>query len=396
MKTRNYLLSCLFTFGCSALSAQEQTLADTTQQTTTLYEMWKKEEARPFTSHMNIQFCTSFTSQFQDFAVEEATFKLNRLRMEILGRFLGKFGYRFRYTYNKYTNPNTVDNLSTHIELANMDWDVSKLLTLKAGKEHFLLGGYEYYVTGILVRQFSDFNNNTQSYLTGITGTFHLTPRHDLSLQVANNRVETESQINTGEGQASIPKVPLMGTVNWQGHFLDDGALQFYYGAAAGQILRNRNIYYLTFGNVWERGPVLAYLDCMYSREEVDSKGLITAIRTVGEDEETLTAQYVQYLSWIGNVDYRLHPKWNLFVKGVYEWGGVYKTNTVYERGKYRNTWNVQACLEYYPLKRKDLQLFLHVSYKKYLFTEQAEALGEKDFSEQQIMLGLLYTIPVF
>ena len=259
-----------------------------------------------------------------------------------------------------------------------------------------MLGGYEYYVTGILVRQFSDFNNNTQSYLTGITGTFHLTPRHDLSLQVANNRVETESQINTGEGQASIPKVPLMGTVNWQGRFLDDGALQFYYGAAAGQILRNRNIYYLTFGNVWERGPVLAYLDCMYSREEVDSKGLITAIRTVGEDEETLTAQYVQYLSWIGNVDYRLHPKWNLFVKGVYEWGGVYKTNTVYERGKYRNTWNVQACLEYYPLKRKDLQLFLHVSYKKYLFTEQAEALGEKDFSEQQIMLGLLYTIPVF
>lgn len=396
MKTRNYLLACLFAFGGHALFAQEQALVDTTQHAKSLYEMWKKEDARPFTSHMHIQFCTSFTSNFNDFSVEEATFKLNRLRMEILGRFLGKFGYRFRYTYNKYTNPNTVDNLSTHIELANMDWDVSKFITLKAGKQFFLLGGYEYYVTGIRVRQFSDFNNYTQSYLTGVSGTFHLTPTQDLSLQVANNRVETESQINTGEGQASVPKVPLMGTLNWTGRFLDDGALQFYYGAAAGQILRNRNIYYLTFGNVWERGPVLAYVDCMYSREEVDSKGLITAIHAVGEDEKPMTAQYVQYLSWIGNLDYRLHPKWNMFVKGVYEWGGVYKTNRIYERGIYRKSWNAQLCLEYYPLKRNDLQLFLHLSYKKYHFAERAKALGGADFSEQQIMLGLLYTIPVF
>ena len=360
MKTRNYLLACLFAFGGHALSAQEQALVDTTQHAKSLYEMWKKEDARPFTSHMHIQFCTSFTSNFNDFSVEEATFKL------------------------------------THIELANMDWDVSKLITLKAGKQFFLLGGYEYYVTGSRVRQVSDFNNYTQSYLTGVSGTFHLTPTQDLSLQVANNRVETESQINTGEGQASVPKVPLMGTLNWTGRFLDDGALQFYYGAAAGQILRNRNIYYLTFGNVWERGPVLAYVDCMYSREEVDSKGLITAVHAVGEDEKPMTAQYVQYLSWIGNLDYRLHPKWNMFVKGVYEWGGVYKTNRIYERGIYRKSWNAQLCLEYYPLKRNDLQLFLHLSYKKYHFAERAKALGGADFSEQQIMLGLLYTIPVF
>lgn len=175
---------------------------------------------------------------------------------------------------------------------------------------------------------------------------------------------------------------------------MDDQALQFYYSAAAGQILKNRNIYYLTFGNVWERGPILAYLDCLYSREEVDSKGLISSIQTVNK-ESPMTAQYAQYLTWIANIDYRWHPKWNTYVKGTYETGSIYKDNRIYEKGTYRKTWNVQLCVEYYPLKRKDLQIFLHLSHKKTAFTERAEQIGGKDFTTQQIMLGMLYTIPV-
>ena len=271
--------------------------------------------------------------------------------MEVLGRFFDKFSYHFRYTYNKYTNPNTVDELSTHVELANMGWDITDRFTLTAGKQFFMLGGYEYYVNSIRVREFSDFNNYTPAYLTGISGTYQIKPHQSLTLEVANNRVETEAEINVGTG-SYMPKVPLMGALNWVGKFCNDQALQFYYSAAAGQILRDRGIYYLTFGNVWERGPVLAYLDCLYSREEVDSKGLVSSIQSV-EKESPMTAQYVQYLTWIANFDYRLHPKLNMYVKGVYESGSVYKDNWIYQKGTYRQTWNTQLCFEYYPLKRR-------------------------------------------
>lgn len=145
---------------------------------------------------------------------------------------------------------------------------------------------------------------------------------------------------------------------------------------------------------MWERGPVLAYLDCLYSREEVDSKGLVSSIQSV-EKESPMTAQYVQYLTWIANFDYRLHPKLNMYVKGVYESGSVYKDNWIYQKGTYRQTWNTQLCFEYYPLKRRDLQVFLHLSYKKMHFPELAKQIGGKDYSTQQIMLGMLYTIPV-
>ena len=391
---RKLLSFLFFSLGVCSLWAQDLALVDSLEQQKSLYEQLKKDDARSFTSHLNFQFCTSLTTSFQDFALDQARFKLNRLRMEVLGRFFDKFSYHFRYTYNKYTNPNTVDELSTHVELANMGWDITDRFTLTAGKQFFMLGGYEYYVNSILVREFSDFNNYTPAYLTGVSGTYHLKPHQSLTLEVANNRVETEAEIHVGEEASSMPKGPLMGALNWVGKFYDDQALQFYYSAAAGQILRNRNIYYLTFGNVWERGPILAYLDCLYSREEVDSKGLVSSIQTL-EKESPLTAQYVQYLTWIANFDYRLHPKWNMYVKGVYETGSVYKDNWIYKKGTYRQTWNTQFCVEYYPLKRKDLQVFLHLSYKKIHFPELARQIGGKDFSTQQIMLGMLYTIPV-
>ena len=75
--------------------------------------------------------------------------------------------------------------------------------------------------------------------------------------------------------------------------------------------------------------------------------------------------------------------------------GSVYKDNWIYKKGTYRQTWNTQFCVEYYPLKRKDLQVFLHLSYKKIHFPELARQIGGKDFSTQQIKLGMLYTIPV-
>lgn len=376
------------------LLAQDLALVDSTAHDKSLYERLKKEDARTFTSHLNFQFCTSLTSSFQDFALDQASFKLNRLRMEVLGRFFDKFSYHFRYTYNKYTNPNTVDELSTHVELAYMGWDITDRLTLTAGKQFLMLGGYEYYVNSILVREFSDFNNYTPAYLTGISATYLIKEHQTLTTEIANNRVETEATIDVGEESVQMPKVPLMGAVNWTGKFLDDQALQFYYSIAAGQILRNRNIYYLTFGNVWERGPFLAYLDCLYSREEVDSKGLISSIPTL-DNKSYVTAQYAQYLTWIANIDFRLHPKWNMYVKGTYETGSIYKDNRIFERGMYRKTWNTQLCVEYYPLKRKDLQIFLHLSHKKIHFTEIARKIGGEDFSTQQIMLGMLYTIPV-
>lgn len=186
----------------------------------------------------------------------------------------------------------------------------------------------------------------------------------------------------------------MLSTANWDGYFFDRG-LNLRYSVSWGQLADKRNILYLTAGNVWEKGPVLAYVDFMYSREGLDSKGLVSEL-SASRPEGGVTAQHVSYFATIANFDYRVHRHWNLYVKGAYETGSVYKANGFYEKGLYRRTWNVQACAEYFPMENSELLIFLHLLYKNHGLTQRAKALGADDYSSQRISLGLVYTIPVF
>lgn len=109
-----------------------------------------------------------------------------------------------------------------------------------------------------------------------------------------------------------------------------------------------------------------------------------------------VTAQHVHHFTTILNFDYRVHKHWNVYAKGAYELGGVYKANGPYEKGLYRRTWNAQLCAEYFPMDNSELRIYLHLLYKDHGLTSRARALGADDYTSQRISLGLVYTIPVF
>lgn len=140
----------------------------------------------------------------------------------------------------------------------------------------------------------------------------------------------------------------------------------------------------------------MAYVDFMYSREGLDSKGLVSELPAFPGGGNGVTAQHTEYFTTIANLDYRVHPHWNIYVKGAYETGRVFKANGMYEEGLYRKTWNVQTCAEFYPMKNSELQIYLHLLYKKNSLTERARLLGAAGKSTQRVSLGLVYTIPVF
>ena len=186
----------------------------------------------------------------------------------------------------------------------------------------------------------------------------------------------------------------MLSTLNWNGFFADN-AVQLRYAASWGQQAKGRNICYLTAGNIYEKGPVVAYLDLMYSREGLDSKGIVSSLQgdAIGNP---VTAQYVDYFSVIANFDYRIHPNWNVYVKGAYETSGVYKANGPFEEGKYRTAWSGQACVEYFPMRNSELLIFAHFLYKKYDLTERAKAMVGDSPDKQRFSIGLVYSIPVF
>ena len=352
---------------------------------------------REIKSNINLEFYTSANAYFTENEFDDLSFKLNRVRLEIEGRLNDHLSYHFRQSFNKYSNPHSVDNLSSSIEYANITWHASDRFNLVAGKQFVALGGYEAYVNALRVREFCEFNNNVAVYQAGIMGVVQFNPAQQLIFQVVNNRSGSDSDLYIYGRPDGIEaaKIPLLATVNWNGFFLDD-ALHFRYSASMGQLAKGKNIYYLTCGNIYEKYPFVAYLDVMYSREGIDSQQRITTLQGQGRGMLPVTAQNTQYLSFIANLDYQFHPKWNAYIKGAYETASIYEANSIFAKGRYLTSWNAQACLEWFPFNEdKGFKVFAHYLYKGHHLTENAEVMMASMPHTQRISLGLVYVIPV-
>lgn len=340
---------------------------------------------------INIEFAGSANAYFtQDGKFDEASFKMNRVRYEILGDLNNNLSYHFRQAFNKSGNPSSLDNITSSIEYAFITWHTGEKFDLVAGKQCLAVAGYENWVNGLKVREFSVFNDSYALFQTGLTGVLKFTPTQHLYLQVANNKNSYDDSFAYGLPAGVEPaKVPLLGTVNWTGWFADNSVMLMY-SASAGQLAKGKNMYYLMCGNVYEKEPFLAYLDILYQRSALDSQCRIIA------PGASATAQNTQYLTIIANLDYQFHPKWNAFVKGAYETVGVYRTNESFTKGRYLTSWNAQACLEWFPLSAdKGFKVFAHYVYKGHTLADNAKALGVAMPHAQRVSLGIQYIIPV-
>ncbi len=352
---------------------------------------------RKITAHINLEFASSANAYLTAGKFDELSFKINRVRLEIYGRLGEKLSYHFRQSYNKYRNPFSADNISSSIEYANIKWHTGDHLDLVFGKQFVAVAGYEGYVNGLMVREFCDFNNNFEVYQTGVKGLIRLSPTQHISIQATNNSNSKGHDMylfGIPDGLTDT-KFPVLGTLNWTGWFADK-TVQLMYSASAGQLAKGKNVYYLMCGNVYDKKPFLAYLDVLYARSAIDLQQRITTLQGQSRGMLPVTAQNTQYLTFIANIDYQFHPKWNAYLKGVYETAGVYQANGIFEKGRYLTTWNAQACLEWFPFTEdKGFKVFAHYLYKGNELSENAKALGAALPHTQRISLGIQYIIPV-
>lgn len=343
-------------------------------------------------AHMELQFNTSGHVAFENGEYSNGSFSVNGVKMQISGKLTGGLGYMFRQSFTKRYDVNTTDNVSMALEKAYVTWDINKWLQLAAGKQYMEIGGYEYWQTSNRIRFYSDFNSTVRCAQTGASAYFRLTPDHTIALQLLNNSCASdESTYEYGFPEnLKKTKTPIMSILGYHGYFCDQ-AFAMHYGVGYGQLATNRQQLYLTAGHVYKNGPVLAYLDVMYAREGIDTKGIIS-----GYSASKRTAQNVEYLSTIANIDYRLNRHFNTYIKGIYETGRVYRDNDIYHHGRYNNTWSMQACMEYFPISDRDLRFFLHGVYKKINLTQLGRSVGGDSSDMTRISIGLEYILPVF
>ena len=345
----------------------------------------------------NVDFCTSLNGYFTEGDFDGASLKLNRLRLDLKGGISEQFSFRVRQSFNKSYSKNSTENVPNSLEYANIQWHPNPGFKLTVGKQFLAIAGYEALANSMYVREFADFNDNLNFYRLGITGAIKLDQErnHELQLQVANNRGGTDADIYTYGLPAGIEptKLPFITSVCWNGYF-DDKAWNLIYAASVAPVAKGKNLYYLSCGNIYEKGPVFAYLDVMYSREEIDTQQRITSLQSGGL--VPVTVQNAEYLSFIAKFEYKFNSKWSAYVKGAYETSGIFEENGIFGAGRYMTNWNAQASVEWVPFEKdKGFKLFAHYLYKGYSLEGPAAFLNAYVPDIQRVSLGAIYAIPV-
>ena len=352
-----------------------------------------KKKSDKFNLYLNMQ--GGFDANFRD-GFEEGTFKMRQLRIEMKGNINNWLSYRYRQRLNRSNDGGgMIDNVPTSIDYAGIGIKLNNRFNLFAGKQCTAYGGIEFDLNPIDIYEYSDMIENMSNFMTGLNIGYNLTSTQQLNLQILNSRngsFDSTYGITENE-EGKLPDLKsgtLVYTLNWNGTFND--IFKTRWSASILNEAKSKNMYYYALGNELNLDKFNMFLDFMYAQEGIDRNGTITGI--VGRPGGHNVFD-TGYLSVVTKLNYRFLPKWNVFVKGMYETASVTKSTEDIAKGNYRTSWGYLAGVEYYPMET-NLHFFLTYVGRSYNFTSRAKILGQEDYSTNRISVGFIWQMPVF
>ena len=358
-----------------------------------LFEKVTKIEKKQDNFHFLLNLNNSFDVNQADGDFQNAKFNMRQIRIEAKGNINKTFSFRWRQRLNRNNSPapDGIDNMPTSsIDVAGIGVKTSDVFSMFLGKQCAAYGGIEFDLNPIEIYEYSDMVDYMSNFLTGANFQFQLNPNHQLQLQVLDSRsASMEDMYGLGYDHS---KVPLLYTVNWNGSF--GGVFNTRWSYSIMSQAEGYQSHYIALGNELNLDKFNAFFDVMYMREGIDREGIVTGI--VGPKEDQGHQNDAEYLSFVMKAQYRISPKWNVFVKGMLENEGLSKASGVLEKGKYRTAYGYLAGIEYYPLQNSNLHFFLTYVGRHYSYTDRAKAFGFDDYSTNRISLGYIWQLPMF
>ena len=374
--------------GCAA-----GVFAQSTPNEKTLFERVTQMEKKIdwFNFYLNMQGSFDASFNYDMNGLSEAAFKMRQFRIEAKGNVTPWLSYRWRQRLNRGNNGgNNIDNMPTSIDIAGIGVKLNDQFSFFAGKQCAAYGGIEFDLNPIEIYEYSDMIENMSNFMTGLNIAYQICDNHQIQFQILDSR--NGSQDETYGPGFEKGRAPLLYTLNWNGS-LFDGFYKTLWSASIMSETKDKQMYYYALGNDFTFSKkVNAFVDFMYSDEDIDRKGIITGI--VGE-EDGHKALNAKYMSLVAKVNYRFLPKWNVFVKGMYETASVFKATGDIEKGKYRTSYGYLTGIEYYPME-SNLHFFCTFVGRSYNFTNKAEVLGFGNYNTQRLEVGFIYQLPMF
>ena len=322
---------------------------------------------------------------------EEGKFQMRQLRIEARGNITPWLSYRYRQRLNKGDDTGGYfDNVGQSIDYACIGVKPGKW-QFTLGKQVAAYGGIEFETNPIQIYEFSEITATMTNFMTGLDVGYNFTDHQQVRLQVLNSLVRSSGKTY---GDYDRTKLPLMYTLNWNGRF--GTLLRTRWSASVMSETRHEYWWYYALGNEltpdhrWQ-----IYFDWMYSRGGVDRNDIMTDLLHP-DGEYTRKSRKVAYNCLLLHVNFRFHPKWQVFAKGLYETAGVYKTHDGIEKGIYRKSPGYACGLEFYPMTDSNLHFFVAYCGRSHIYTDRAKALGHRSYSTNRLAVGFVWAMPVF
>ena len=362
-----------------------------------LFERVSKIEKKQEWFNLYLNMHGSFDTKFNyggEKGFNQGAFNMRQFRIEATGKVNDWLWYRWRQRLNRGNDGNDmIDNLPTSIDYAAIGVRFNKHWSLFAGKQGVAYGGFEYDANPIEIYQYSEMIENMSNFMTGVTLTYDFNPNQQLAFQILDSR--NGSQESTYGVNLEKSRLPLIYTLNWNANMCNN-KWQTRYSASVMEEVHGKYMYYLALGNQFNfSGKCNMYIDVMSSFEQVDRKSVITNITGGRDVYNGHNAFNTMYNSVVAKVNYRFLPKWNIFVKGMYEMASVVKTKGELTAGNYRTTVSYIGGVEYYPME-SNLHFFLAFVGQSHLFTDRAKAYGNSNYNTQRASIGMIYKLPMF
>lgn len=392
---KQFIFLWLAFFTVPALFAQHLDFQAGSEQmdSKSLFEKVSKMEKKTDKINLFLNMQGSFDVNFTEDRLDQAAFRMDQLRVELKGNLTDRIYYRYRQRLNRAANALSLDNMPASIDYAAVGFHVTDQFSVFAGKQSTCFGGFEFDLNPVDVYQYCDMLDYMNNFLTGVDFSYWLNNNHEVRFQVLDSRngsfSEMYGEVPEGIKQA---KTPLGYTLNWNGSFFDN-LLKTRWSASIFHETIHRNWYYYALGTEVNLQKFHMFFDFMYSKEQIDRTGIISEIAR--NNEYDVRALDTRYLSLVAHLNYRVTPKWNLFIKGMYETARVQKTNQTFEKGKYRTSWGYLSGVEYYPTE-ENLHFFLNYIGRTYDYTNLARTYGVGNSSPQRVELGFIYVLPLF
>lgn len=308
-----------------------------------------------------------------------------QFRLEVKGNLTDQFYYRLRHRMNK-ANDAKADNYSKATDIMMVGYRPSDKWTLQVGKMCQIWGGFEFDENPMGIYQYSDMVENMDNFMSGAVLSLTPVPTQEIAFEVSNaNNLSFGQQYPWAAGKEEMTNHPLTYIVNWNGSF-SDGLISTRWAAGSQTQAKDKNSVMITLGQKLSLPNFQWYLDYMGAFDDIDRLGIVASETGVYSD--------IKYNSLITKADFQFAPKWNFFVKGMYETASAGDVDAL---DNYRTSLGYFAGLEFYPDKSQDLRFSLTFQGRNFKYSDDAKAAYKlSDYTNTRIELGFMYRIKCF